>query len=569
MLAQSRDVATFSAPEVTGGAPAGYRAGHGRRRPVSRETVAPVLPQGRSRDGRGASQVGLPGVRRGHGALGGPRGRRVLWPRDHLSRAARRGRPARRRVRGEGSAQGRPPGSLPAQLAPVHHRVLRRAEVRRDGHADQPDVHESRGPLPARGQRRARHRLPGHPPRQGGEVRRAARPDRRHQRRRVPSRLEAAPGPGTAGQVLLGPRAGDAPGRARAEPALAAGSLEEVSAPAPERRDRSRRRPRRLAVHRRNHRASEGGHADPSQPGGGADRGGRDLPGPGRGTGSHPRLPALLPHLRPGLDHAEQPRAGAPAGAVHPSRHLRDPHRDGAAPGDRVLRRADALHESTMQGWARRTGSHITEGYGLSETCATSHLNPLGRSKPGSFGCPVPNVLAAVLDPETLEFVPPGQTGELVLSGPNVMRGYWRRPEETERAFVERAGVRWMRTGDIVRMDDEGYFHFYDRAKDLIKYKGHSVFAKDVEDVLYGHPQVKAAGVIGVPDPSVGQRIKAVVVLQTDARGRVSEQEIKAYCRERLADYKVPHVVEFRGEVPKTDVGKVSRRELRDEGTLP
>ena len=95
------------------------------------------------------------------------------------------------------------------------------------------------------------------------------------------------------------------------------------------------------------------------------------------------------------------------------------------------------------------------------------------------------------------------------------------------------------------------------------------MFAKDVEDVLYGHPNVKAAGVIGVPDPAVGQRIKAVVVLQTEARGRVSEQEIKAYCRERLADYKVPHVVEFRGEVPKTDVGKVSRRELRDEGTLP
>src|SRR5712692_6643742 len=229
---------------------------------------------------------------------------------------------------------------------------------------------------------------------------------------------------------------------------------------------------------------------------------------------------------------------------------------------------ADTLHESTMQGWERRTGSRITEGYGLSETCATSHINPMGRAKPGSFGCPVPNVLAAIVDPETLEFVAPGQTGELVLSGPNVMKGYWRRPEETDLAFVERAGVRWMRTGDIVRMDDEGYFHFYDRAKDLIKYKGHSVFAKDVEDVLYGHPQVKAAGVIGVPDPAVGQRIKAVVVLQTDARGCVSEQEIKAYCRERLADYKVPHMVEFRGEVPKTDVGKVSRRELRDEGTL-
>jgi long-chain acyl-CoA synthetase len=230
-----------------------------------------------------------------------------------------------------------------------------------------------------------------------------------------------------------------------------------------------------------------------------------------------------------------------------------------------VLSGADTLHESTMKGWARRTGSNIVEGYGLSETCATSHVNPLHRPKSGSFGCPIPGMQAAVVDPETLELVAPGQTGELVLSGPNVMQGYWKRPEETARAFVERAGIRWMRTGDIVRMDEEGYFHFYDRSKDLIKYKGYSIFAKDVEDVLYGHPQVKAAGVIGVPDPAVGQRIKAIVVLQGDARGKVSEDEIKAYCRQSLAEYKVPHLVEFRGELPKTDVGKVSRRELREE----
>jgi long-chain acyl-CoA synthetase len=226
---------------------------------------------------------------------------------------------------------------------------------------------------------------------------------------------------------------------------------------------------------------------------------------------------------------------------------------------------ADTLHESTMKGWSQRTGSEITEGYGLSETAASGHINPIHRRKPGSFGCPVPNMQAAVVDAQTLEFVPPGTTGELVLAGPSVMRGYWKRDEENARAFFERAGHRWMRTGDIVRMDDEGYFHFYDRSKDLIKYKGHSVFAKDVEDVLYGHPQVKAAGVVGVADPSVGQRIKAIVVLQSDARGKVSEDEVKAFCRERLADYKVPHMVEFRGELPKTDVGKVSRRELREE----
>jgi long-chain acyl-CoA synthetase len=230
-----------------------------------------------------------------------------------------------------------------------------------------------------------------------------------------------------------------------------------------------------------------------------------------------------------------------------------------------ILSGADTLHESTMKGWAGRTGSSILEGYGLSETCATSHVNPMQRPRVGSFGCPIPSMHAAVIDPETLQFVPVGTTGELILAGPNVMQGYWNRPEESAHAFVEQAGMRWVRTGDIVRMDEEGYFHFYDRSKDLIKFKGYSIFAKDVEDVLYGHPQVKAAGVIGVADPSVGQRIKAIVVLQGDARGKVSADEIKAYCRQSLAEYKVPHIVEFRGELPKTDVGKISRRELRDE----
>jgi long-chain acyl-CoA synthetase len=230
-----------------------------------------------------------------------------------------------------------------------------------------------------------------------------------------------------------------------------------------------------------------------------------------------------------------------------------------------VLSGADTLHESTMKDWQQRTGSSIIEGYGLSETAAASHVNPVHRPKAGSFGCPLPNVLAAVIDPDTREFIEPGEIGELVLAGPNVMLGYWGKPEESARVFLEAGGVRWMRTGDIVRMDEEGYFHYYDRSKDLIKHKGLSIFAKDVEDVLYAHPHVKAAGVIGVPDPAVGQRIKAIVVLQADARGKMNEEDIKRYCREQLAEYKVPHIVEFRGELPKTDVGKVSRRELREE----
>jgi long-chain acyl-CoA synthetase len=234
-----------------------------------------------------------------------------------------------------------------------------------------------------------------------------------------------------------------------------------------------------------------------------------------------------------------------------------------------VLSGADTLHESTMRDWEKRTRSKIIEGYGLSETCAASHVNPFHRPKPGSFGCPLPGVLAAVLDPETRSFVPPGETGELVLSGPNVMQGYWQKPDENANVFLDADGIRWLRTGDIVRMDGEGYFLFYDRAKDLIKHKGHSIFAKDVEDVLYAHPQVKAAGVIGVPDPAAGQLVKAIVVLHGDARGKLSEEDIRSFCRERLAEYRVPQLVEFRGELPKTDVGKVSRRELRDEHSSP
>ncbi|NWF55321.1 MAG: AMP-binding protein [Syntrophaceae bacterium] len=226
---------------------------------------------------------------------------------------------------------------------------------------------------------------------------------------------------------------------------------------------------------------------------------------------------------------------------------------------------ADTLHESTIKGWERRTGSKILEGYGMTETTAVSHSTPYDRPKPGSFGVPIPGITAAVVDVEGTEFMPVGEVGELILNGPNIMQGYWKRPAETREAIIEIDGKKWLRTGDLVRMDEEGYFHFFDRKRDLIKYKGYSVFARHVEEVLYKHPQIKAAGVVGVRDPAVGQQIKAYVVLQSDARGKVSEEEIMEFCRQNLAHYKVPKIIEFRGELPKTDVGKVSRRELREE----
>jgi long-chain acyl-CoA synthetase len=226
---------------------------------------------------------------------------------------------------------------------------------------------------------------------------------------------------------------------------------------------------------------------------------------------------------------------------------------------------ADTLHESTIEAWERRTGSKIFEGYGMTETTAVSHGSPVHRPKKGSFGVPIPGMRAGILDHDGTDWVPVGEVGELILNGPNIMQGYWKRPEGTAETFIEIEGEKWLRTGDLVSMDEEGYFHFFDRKRDLIKHKGYSVFARHVEEVLFQHPQIKAAGVVGVPDPKVGNVIKAYVVLESEARGKISEEEIIEFCRKNLAHYKVPQIVEFRGELPKTDVGKVSRRELREE----
>jgi long-chain acyl-CoA synthetase len=226
---------------------------------------------------------------------------------------------------------------------------------------------------------------------------------------------------------------------------------------------------------------------------------------------------------------------------------------------------ADTLHETTVHDWERRTGSRIVEGWGMTETTSMGCVSPYNRPKINSFGVPVPNVMAAIIDVHGTDFKPVGEEGELIISGPNVMPGYWKRPEETQNDIIELEGKRWLRTGDLCKMDEEGYFYFIDRKRDLIKHKGYSVFARHVEEVLYKHPQIKAAGVVGVSDPKVGQNIKAYIVLQGEARGKISEEEITEFCKQNMAHYKVPKIIEFRGELPKTDVGKVSRRELREE----
>lgn len=213
------------------------------------------------------------------------------------------------------------------------------------------------------------------------------------------------------------------------------------------------------------------------------------------------------------------------------------------------------------------TGTPLREGYGMTETAVVTHLNPLfnGRHKPGSIGLPIPSTYAAVADPEKPVLLSPGQVGELVISGPQVMKGYHNRPEENEAAFFECCGHRWLRTGDMAYMDEEGYFYIVDRKKEMIKYKGYSVFPREIEEVLYQHPCVKEAAVVGIPNPEVGEMPKAYVVLKDECKGKVSPDDIAKWAAERLAPYKRPRAVEFRDELPKSAVGKILRRELRDQ----
>jgi len=226
---------------------------------------------------------------------------------------------------------------------------------------------------------------------------------------------------------------------------------------------------------------------------------------------------------------------------------------------------ADTLHEEVKRDWNKFMGNEIREGYGMTETSAVTHTNPPGRNKPGSFGVPLPNTHAAICKLDKVEFLPPGEEGELVVSGPQVMKGYWNRPEANKESYFEAGGRVWFRTGDIVEMDEEGYFHFVERTKDLIKYKGLSVYAHEIEEVLYDHPKIKEAAVIGVPEAAVGEKVKAIVVPKLDYRGKLTEEEVTNWCKEKLAPYKVPKIIEFRGEVPKTDAFKVDHKKLRAE----
>jgi long-chain acyl-CoA synthetase len=208
------------------------------------------------------------------------------------------------------------------------------------------------------------------------------------------------------------------------------------------------------------------------------------------------------------------------------------------------------------------SGCTMLEGYGLTEAAPITHLNPIqGRRPAGSMGLPMPGTLAKVVDQETgARELPVGEVGELIIQGPQVMSGYWRNPQET--AMVLRDG--WLYTGDLARMDEDGYFYIVERKKDLIIAGGYKIYPREVEEVLYGHPGVKEAVAFGVPDAYRGETVKVVIVPQDGAA--LTAADIEAHCRRLLAVYKVPKIIEFRADLPKSLVGKVLRRRLKDEG---
>lgn len=230
---------------------------------------------------------------------------------------------------------------------------------------------------------------------------------------------------------------------------------------------------------------------------------------------------------------------------------------------------AAALMTETKQRFESLTGGRILEGYSLTEAMMALAVNPVGGpNKPGSVGMPLPDVFVRIYDGEegTRE-MPAGEVGEICFSGAQLMVGFWNRPEETAlvlRDHVDTDGShRWLHTGDLGYLDDDGYLFIVDRKKDLIKTSGYQVWPREVEEALASHPAVAEVGVVGVADDTKGEAVHASVVLRVGQSA--SEAELRAHCRERLAPYKVPSRIETRSELPKTMVGKVLRRALREE----
>ena len=223
-----------------------------------------------------------------------------------------------------------------------------------------------------------------------------------------------------------------------------------------------------------------------------------------------------------------------------------------------------AMPEAVARMLAEKFGLYYNEGYGLSETASFLHANPLTRGKRQCLGMPTQGVDSRIVDPATLEELPPGEVGEIVTSAPQVMLGYWQNEEADQAAFFERDGKRFFRTGDLASVDEEGYFFMRDRLKRMINASGYKVWPAEVESALYAHPAIHEACVIAVDDAKRGETVKALVVLKPDQRGQVSEQQIVDWGREQMAVYKAPRIVEFVDQLPKSGTGKILWRELQE-----
>ena len=211
---------------------------------------------------------------------------------------------------------------------------------------------------------------------------------------------------------------------------------------------------------------------------------------------------------------------------------------------------------AVVRQWRERIGAVVYEGYGLTETSPFASYNHDFVYREGSVGSPIENVEMKIVDAQGHD-LPPGELGEIAIKGPNIMQGYFRRPEET--AEVMRDG--WFLTGDIGQMDVDGYFYLVDRAKDMINVSGFKVWPSEVEELFMKHPDVSEAAVIGIPDPDSGEAVKTFAVLKEGAQ--VTEQELIAFCRNRIAVYKAPCLVEFVDSLPRNPAGKILKRELR------
>jgi fatty-acyl-CoA synthase len=224
-----------------------------------------------------------------------------------------------------------------------------------------------------------------------------------------------------------------------------------------------------------------------------------------------------------------------------------------------------AMPEALARKLEEVIGLPFVEGYGLSETMAPTHINPPQRPKRQCAGIPFFNTDARVIDPESRAELGVGEIGEIIVHGPQVFRGYWRQPEATEQAFIEHDGKRFFRTGDLGYYDEDGYFFITDRLKRMINCAGFKVWPAEVEAMLYAHPAIQEACVIGAPDAYRGETVKAVIVLKPEYRGKIAADRITHWARERMAAFKVPRIVEFVDELPRTATGKILWRKLQEE----